>query len=274
MNTQPHQNNLDVLSLSPLGSCQGSRKRRQKSPAEFIVKTYQLLEDESLNQQVCWSEDGLSFIILDELGFAKEALPKYFRHFKYSSFVRQLNMYGFKKLKTKCRRDRFSHPYFARDQSESLKLIKKRSPDGIQEEGEEVSPKTIQSDLATESEDNLSVKITELKKLNEEMMNHHKQLELQKRKMFSNIGLIYSNLEIFRRSIDGLRSDLAKLEGHFGKNELLETTPRENWAMVNLCLNKRKREGPEEEGRDYIDSFFNETEFWEQQHELDQTLFD
>lgn len=37
-------------------------------------------------------QEGNSFLVLDEQRFAKEILPKYFKHNNMASFIRQLNM--------------------------------------------------------------------------------------------------------------------------------------------------------------------------------------
>lgn len=47
---------------------------------------------------VSWTGVGDSFTIKDIDAFQKKILPKYFNHSKFSSFVRQLNFYGFQKL--------------------------------------------------------------------------------------------------------------------------------------------------------------------------------
>lgn len=37
-------------------------------------------------------QEGNSFLVLDEQRFAKEILPKFFKHNNMASFIRQLNM--------------------------------------------------------------------------------------------------------------------------------------------------------------------------------------
>ncbi|KAL3786774.1 hypothetical protein ACHAW5_002975 [Stephanodiscus triporus] len=47
----------------------------------------------------CWSEDGLTFIVKNTVLFETTIIPQFFKHNKFSSFVRQLNFYGFRKVK-------------------------------------------------------------------------------------------------------------------------------------------------------------------------------
>ena len=36
----------------------------------------------------CWSEDGETFIVKDPVRFEKQIIPQFFKHSKFSSFVR------------------------------------------------------------------------------------------------------------------------------------------------------------------------------------------
>ncbi|TDH72118.1 hypothetical protein CCR75_001240 [Bremia lactucae] len=64
----------------------------------FLQKTYDMIESSPM-AVACWSESGTSFIIKLPREFAKTMLPRYFKHNNFSSFVRQLNFYGFRKHK-------------------------------------------------------------------------------------------------------------------------------------------------------------------------------
>lgn len=94
--------------------------------------------DESRNTDLIrWSEDGNSFIVIDEDEFAKTLIPELFKHKNYASFVRQLNMYGFHKkvglsdnsMRASERKNKtpseYSNPYFKRGRPNLLWLIHK-----------------------------------------------------------------------------------------------------------------------------------------------------
>jgi heat shock transcription factor len=62
-------------------------------PTPFLIKTYNLVEDKSIDDVISWNEDGSTFIVWNPTVFASNLLPKHFKHNNFSSFVRQLNTY-------------------------------------------------------------------------------------------------------------------------------------------------------------------------------------
>ena len=66
----------------------------------FLKKTYRMIE--TCDPAICdWTPDGDMFVVKDPDVFASEIIPQYFDHNKFSSFARQLNFYGFRKIQTK-----------------------------------------------------------------------------------------------------------------------------------------------------------------------------
>lgn len=63
----------------------------------FIHKLYSMLEDKTIEHLISWSNNGDSFVMSPSNEFSK-VLAQYFKHTNISSFVRQLNMYGFHKV--------------------------------------------------------------------------------------------------------------------------------------------------------------------------------
>ena len=69
---------------------------------------------EDYTKIIYWSGSGEEFMIRDVDKFEEIVLPRYFRHNKMNSFVRQLNMYGFHKIKHNHFKSTFRHPHFRR----------------------------------------------------------------------------------------------------------------------------------------------------------------
>lgn len=62
-------------------------------PTPFLTKTYQLVDDPYFDDVISWNEDGSTFVVWQPAEFARDVLPKNFKHNNFSSFVRQLNTY-------------------------------------------------------------------------------------------------------------------------------------------------------------------------------------
>ncbi|KAK5681116.1 Heat shock transcription factor [Elasticomyces elasticus] len=122
-----------------VSSAKRDAQGKKKSIPPFVQKLSSFL-DSSHTDLIRWSDDGRSFIVLDEDEFARTLIPELFKHNNYASFVRQLNMYGFHKTvnitdgslrqSEKARKgvkppSMYSHPYFRRNRGDLLWLIQK-----------------------------------------------------------------------------------------------------------------------------------------------------
>ncbi|KAJ1680253.1 hypothetical protein EV182_000388 [Spiromyces aspiralis] len=105
----------------------------------FVTKLHEMLSDSQYHQYISWNPTGTSFIVCKVMEFSQEVLPKHFKHNNFSSFVRQLNMYGFHKVNKSPRGQRnaaenqiweFMHPKFIRDRPDLLDKIRRKTMDG------------------------------------------------------------------------------------------------------------------------------------------------
>ncbi|XP_044504939.1 heat stress transcription factor B-3-like [Mangifera indica] len=97
---------------------------RKSTPPPFLLKTYMLIEDPTTDDVVSWNGNGTGFVVWQPVEFARDLLPTLFKHSNFSSFVRQLNTYGFRKAATG--RWEFCNDMFRKGERELLCNIRRR----------------------------------------------------------------------------------------------------------------------------------------------------
>lgn len=127
-----------------------------------------MVDDPSSDDLIRWADDGMSFLVLRHEDFAKRVLPRFFKHSNFSSFVRQLNMYGFHKVPhlqqgvlhadSDAERWEFSNPHFQRNQPDLLLLVtRKKGRDTEEKETGNIDMHNILDEIAAIKKHQMSI---------------------------------------------------------------------------------------------------------------------
>ena len=91
----------------------------------FVSKAFAIFSNPAYSAWLGWGHDGNTIYIRDTQSFITKVLPNHFKHSNMSSFVRQLNMYGFHKTVANPHVSEFYHPNFRQGCPHLLPLIKR-----------------------------------------------------------------------------------------------------------------------------------------------------
>ena len=142
----------------------------------FLLKLVNMLQAEKFHDLVSWNESGTSFIIKDQENFSKVVLPQYFKHNKFPSFVRQLNLYGFRKVNSishgllnQPEFEEFRHPFFIKGKPGILHLIRRKATRSTNKTAEEIAQVLDEVHVIKDTQSEITDALSEIKQENEDL---------------------------------------------------------------------------------------------------------
>ncbi|KAF8403665.1 hypothetical protein HHK36_011769 [Tetracentron sinense] len=243
-------------------------------PAPFLTKTYQLVDDPCTDHIVSWGEDETTFVVWRPPEFARDLLPNYFKHNNFSSFVRQLNTYGFKKIVAD--RWEFANEFFRKGEKQLLcEIHRRKTSQQHHQHCQDLPPQFLHPDenggwiesplpspngeydfLTALSEDNqrlrrrnfmLLSELTHMKKLYNDIIyflqNHVKPAPTDQRSMNPGPKIIQMGPPFQSQTLAGLQT--LKIRGSGSCSATLSEEPNSTVKLFGVPLGSKKRLYPE-----------------------------
>eukprot|EP00568_Trieres_chinensis_P006663 CAMPEP_0183294098 /NCGR_PEP_ID=MMETSP0160_2-20130417/2550_1 /TAXON_ID=2839 ORGANISM="Odontella Sinensis, Strain Grunow 1884" /NCGR_SAMPLE_ID=MMETSP0160_2 /ASSEMBLY_ACC=CAM_ASM_000250 /LENGTH=323 /DNA_ID=CAMNT_0025455341 /DNA_START=89 /DNA_END=1060 /DNA_ORIENTATION=+ len=96
------------------GNIQGGKV--EKKSQNFPAKLHDILSRPGNEDIISWSPHGKAWRVYKPKAFEEKILPMYFRHSQYTSFMRQVNGWGFERIMHGPDQNAYQHEFFVRDQ--------------------------------------------------------------------------------------------------------------------------------------------------------------
>lgn len=206
--------------------------------APFLTKCYDMVDDECTDAIISWSATSDSFVIWDMTDFSRDLLPRYFKHSNFSSFMRQLNIYGFKKTDTD--RWEFANDGFIKGQKHLLKNISRRkhSHGHIQQNSSQPKDKSAESYEEKSENFGLWKEVQSLKTDRSTLMQELVKLSQHQESAQNKMLLLGERLQGMEENQQQMLSFLVMAMQSPGLNLVQLLQPKENnWRMSESIKN-------------------------------------
>ena len=191
----------------PRSGAPAVRSGAPAKPTLFLARLYDMVNDPKTDQAIQWTttvsaspEQGASaFTITDNMLLEKHWLPKFYKHANFTSFVRQLNQYQFRKLEAK--RWTFGHEAFVRHRPELLVNISRKRKESESGFGQQNNLKKVATGAASngtnereskletnERESKLEAYVQQLSETLQRVVDQHAEMQLQLNELSQRIG--------------------------------------------------------------------------------------
>jgi len=203
------------------------------SSSKFINTLYHILQSDEFWMRgiISWTDDGTAIEISSKQELEQKILPLYFKHGKYSNFVRQLNIYNFKKFQKKLSSNQrylenkntvlYYNPYFIRENELLIRKIqRKKIPNYLLQKFSIFNDsckmrKEVKED-STNSASNLSSNSNLLKKKKSLDYSLFSNLSIKDNEKCHYLNFFYEKLNILNQRIEEIGN---KIEGFLSLNE-------------------------------------------------------
>ncbi|KAG9133905.1 hypothetical protein Leryth_004631 [Lithospermum erythrorhizon] len=212
----------------------------------FLSKTYDMVDDPTSDSVVSWSKTNNSFIVFNVPHFSTDLLPKYFKHSNFSSFVRQLNTYGFRKVDSD--RFEFANEGFLRGQKHLLKNITRRKPTNAQahQQPSQIQNKSVGSCVEVEKfgiEDDVEM----LKRDKNVLMQELVRLRQHQQSTDNQLQTVGQRVQTMEQRQQQMMSFLAKAMQSPGFVTQLVHQPNDSSRRISTVNKKRRLHDPVED---------------------------
>ncbi|XVF56566.1 hypothetical protein PTKIN_Ptkin06aG0131500 [Pterospermum kingtungense] len=203
----------------------------------FLSKTYDMVDDSSTNSVVSWSSANNSFVVWKVPEFAKDLLPKYFKHNNFSSFVRQLNTYGFRKVDPD--RWEFANEGFLRGQKHLLKTISRRKPANVHSNQQPQVQSSSIGACVEVGKFGLEEEVGRLKRDKNVLMQELVRLRQQQQATDNQLQTVGQRVQVMEQRQQQMMSFLAKAMQSPGF--LSQLVQQQNESNMRLSVGSKKR---------------------------------
>ncbi|CAD8178470.1 unnamed protein product [Paramecium pentaurelia] len=142
------------------------------SVPSFLIKTYEILENESLSNLISWNKEGTAFIVYNPHELSSKVLANYFKHKNYPSFLRQLNMYNFKKTRNQYGSSEFRHKWFKKGQKNMIQYIRRRNQEESDSKIETKEQKNHELDYYKQEHENMKIMLSDIQECHRNMQQN------------------------------------------------------------------------------------------------------